>query len=166
MLLSNIEVNAPAAGVVFDLSVSRGSVVKPLGERKPLLKIIPQDDLQAKVYLPNSAIGFIQPGQRADVGLTSFPSDEYGVLPATVLRIGSDALTPEEQRRVLGNDATGLHFPAVLKLERQTLRAGTREVPLQPGMSLTADVFLRERRFISTITGALEDRVRSLERMR
>jgi len=166
VLLSNIEVNAPAAGVVFDLTVSRGSVVKPQGERKPLLKIIPQDDLQAKVYLPNSAIGFIQPGQRADVGLTSFPSDEYGVLPATVLRIGSDALTPEEQRRVLGNDATGLHFPAVLKLERQTLRAGTREVPLQPGMSLTADVFLRERRFISTITGALEDRVRSLERMR
>ena len=51
-------------------------------------------------------------------------------------------------------------------LERQTLQAGRRKVPLQPGMSLTADVFLRDRRFISTITGGLENRLRSLERMR
>ena len=67
---------------------------------------------------------------------------------------------------MLGTSAQGLYFPAVLKLERQTLKAGQRNVPLQPGMSLTADVFLRERRFISTITGAMENRLRSLERMR
>ena len=67
---------------------------------------------------------------------------------------------------MLGTRADGLYFPAVLKLERQTLKAGQREISLQPGMSLTADVFLRERRFISTITGALEKRLRSLERMR
>ena len=54
----------------------------------------------------------------------------------------------------------------MLQLERQTLQAGRRKVPLQPGMSLTADVFLRDRRFISTITGGLENRLRSLERMR
>jgi len=166
VLISNSEVTAPVAGTVFDLSVSRGSVVQAQGEPKPLLKLIPSGDLQAKVYLPNSAIGFIQPGQRADVGLTSFPRDEYGFIPATVQRIGSDALTSEEQQRVLGTSAQGLYFPAVLKLERQTLKAGQRNVPLQPGMSLTADVFLRERRFISTITGALEKRLRSLERMR
>jgi hypothetical protein len=33
-------------------------------------------------------------------------------------------------------------------------------------MSLTADIFLRERRFISTITGGLEKRLRGLEHMR
>ena len=166
VLISNSEVTAPVAGTVFDLSVSRGSVVQAQGEPKPLLKLIPSGDLQAKVYLPNSAIGFIQPGQRADVGLTSFPREQFGFIPATVQRIGSDALTPKEQQRVLGTRADGLYFPAVLKLERQTLKAGQREIPLQPGMSLTADVFLRERRFISTITGALEKRLRSLERMR
>jgi hemolysin D len=164
--LSNIEVNAPVAGVVFDVSVSPGSVVQLQGEAKPLLKLIPEDDLQAKVYLPNSAIGFIQPGQRADVAVSSFPRQEYGFIPATVKRIGSDALTPDEQQRVLGTNAQGLYFPAVLQLERQTLQAGSRAVPLQPGMSLTADVFLRDRRFISTITGAMEKRLRSLERMR
>ncbi len=166
VLLSNIEVNAPTSGVIFDVSVSRGSVVQRQGETKPLLKIIPEDDLQAKVYLPNSAIGFIQPGQRADVAVTSFPRQDFGFIPAKVLRIGSDALTPDEQQRVLGTNAQGLHFPAVLELQRQTLQAGNRTIPLQSGMSLTADVFLRERRFISTITGAMENRMRSLERMR
>ena len=100
------------------------------------------------------------------VSLTSFPRQDYGFIPSTILRIGSDALTPEEQERVLGTSAQGLYFPAILKLERQELPVGERNVPLQPGMSLSADVFLRQRRFISTITGALEKRWRSLERMR
>ena len=164
--LSVIDVRAPIAGVVFDLSVSPGSVVKTASEEKPLLKIIPQDQLQAKVYIPNSAIGFIQPGQRADVAVNSFPRGDYGFIPATVERIGSDALTTTEQRRVLGTEEAGLFFPAVLKLSRQTLQAGQRQVPLQPGMSLVADVHLRNRRFISSIAGGLDDRLRALERMR
>jgi hemolysin D len=164
--LSLIDVRAPIAGVVFDLSVSPGSVVKTGSEDKPLLKIIPQDQLQARVYIPNSAIGFIQPGQRADVAVNSFPRGDYGFIPATVERIGSDALTTVEQRRVLGTEEPGLFFPAVLKLSRQTLQAGQRQVPLQPGMSLVADVHLRNRRFISSIAGGLDNRLRALERMR
>ncbi len=164
--LSLIDVRAPIAGVVFDLSVSPGSVVKTGSEDKPLLKIIPQDQLQARVYIPNNAIGFIQPGQRADVAVNSFPRGDYGFIPATVERIGSDALTTAEQRRVLGTEEPGLFFPAVLKLSRQTLQAGQRQVPLQPGMSLVADVHLRNRRFISSIAGGLDNRLRALERMR
>ncbi|QNI95465.1 hlyD secretion family protein [Synechococcus sp. A15-127] len=164
--LSLIEVRAPISGVVFDLSISTGSVVNTASEEKPLLKIIPQDQLQAKVYIPNSAIGFIQPGQRADVAINSFPRGDFGFIPATVERIGSDALTTAEQRRVLGTEEPGLFFPAVLKLSRQTLQAGQRQVPLQPGMSLVADVHLRNRRFISSIAGGLDDRLRALERMR
>ena len=164
--LSVIDVRAPIAGVVFDLSVSPGSVVQTASEEKPLLKIIPQDQLQAKVYIPNSAIGFIQPGQRADVAVNSFPRGDYGFIPATAERVGPDALTTAEQRRVLGTEEPGLFFPAVLKLSRQTLQAGQRQVPLQPGMSLVADVHLRNRRFISSIAGGLDNRLRALERMR
>jgi len=165
VLLSNITLKAPSAGLVFDLSVGPGSVV--LGkEDKPLLKIVPQHNLQATVYIPNNAIGFLRPGQAAQVSLTSFPAADYGRIPATVLRIGSDALTPEEQSRVLGTNASGLYFPATLLLKRQTLQAGTRGISLQAGMSLTADLHLRERRFISVLTGLFEDQRRGLERIR
>lgn len=165
VLISNIELRAPAAGLVFDVSVSRGSVVSGK-EAKPLLKIIPKGNLQAKVYIPNRAIGFVHPGQQADISLTSFSASDYGRLPAKVLLVGSDALTPDEQTRVLGTNESGLYFPAVLKLQSQYLELGTLQVPLQAGMSLTADIHLRNRTFISVIIGRLENQRRALERMR
>jgi len=163
--LSRINVTAPIDGVVFDLRVSRGSLVER-NETRPLLKLIPQNQLQAKVYIPNDAIGFIQPEQQADISLTSFNASDYNYLPATVKRVGSDALTPDEQQRVLGTNAEGLHFPAVLSLSSQTLQVGQRAIPLQAGMSLTADIHLRNRRFISAITDVFENKRRSLERLR
>ena len=166
VVLSDIDITAPIGGLVFGLSVQRGSVIQPSTEAKPLLKLIPQDELLARVYIPNNAIGFIQPGQRADISINSFNAGDYGFLPATVKRMGSDALTPDEQREVLGTDVSGLYFPATLQLSRQTLDIGASTVKLQPGMTLTADLHLRTRRFISAITDLLEDKRRSLERMR
>ena len=113
----------------------------------------------------NEAIGFIRIGQRADISLTAFNASDYGYLPATVKRVGSDALTPQEQQRELGTDAQGLHFPATLKLNNQALQVGTRSIDLQPGMSLTADLHIRTRRFISAITDLFDDKRRSLERL-
>ena len=165
VLLSRISVQAPIAGLVFDLSVSRGDVVPGGKGVKPMLQIIPEDDLQAKVFIPNEAIGFIRKGQRADISLTAFNASDYGYLPATVQRIGSDALTPQEQQRELGQDAKGLYFPATLELDEQALTVGQRAVPLQPGMSLTADLHLRTRRFISAITDLFDNKRRSLQRL-
>ena len=165
VLLSNIVLRAPSAGLVFDVNVGRGSVVQGAG-LKPLLKIIPQDNLQAKVYIPSDSIGFVHPGQRADISLASFNASDYGRLPAKVLRVGSDALTAEEQARVLGTQSSGLYFPAVLQLQSQQLKLGSLSVPLQAGMSLTADIHLRDRRFIAVIGGRLESQRRALERMR
>ena len=165
VLLSRINVKAPIAGLVFELNVSPGDVVPKSSSNKPMLQIIPDDDLQAKVFIPNDAIGFIRTGQRADISLTSFNASDYGYLPATVKRVGSDALTPQEQQRELGTDAQGLHFPATLELNTQALQVGTRSIDLQPGMSLTADLHLRTRRFISVITDLLDDKRRSLERL-
>ncbi|MFM7675938.1 MAG: HlyD family efflux transporter periplasmic adaptor subunit [Synechococcus sp.] len=156
---------APSAGKVFDLSVTRGSVVVA-ADPKPILKVVPQDNLQARVYLPNRSIGFVRPGQKAEISLDTFPASEYGYLQAQVLRIGSDALTPEEQAQVLGTKAEGLYFPAILQLQRQSLPLPSSSVPLQAGMSLTADLQLRQRRVITLLTGLLEDQRRNLERLR
>lgn len=164
--LSRIELRASIDAVVFDITVSAGSVIEPNNETKPLLKLVPQNDLQAKVFIPNDAIGFVGANQRAEISLNAFKASDFAYLPATVERVGSDALTPDEQRRELGRDAQGLYFPAVLKLQRQSLQLGRRQVPLQPGMSLTADIHLRDRRFISAITDLLDDKRRGLERMR
>ena len=164
-LIGLSQLRAPLAGVVFYLAVTPGSVVVADGN-KPLLKVVPQQQLQARVYVPNSAIGFIKPGQKALISLDAFPAADYGRITARVKAVGSDALPPDQQRQVLGTDVQGLYFPATLQLERQSLPAGRKAIPLTAGMSLTADLQLRERRFISLFTAFFDDKLRALERMR
>ncbi|QPN65820.1 HlyD family efflux transporter periplasmic adaptor subunit [Synechococcus sp. CBW1006] len=156
---------APSDGLVFDISVGRGSVVGA-GDPDPVVKVVPQDALQARVYLPNTSIGFVRVGQAAELSISTYPAADFGYVPAEVVRIGSDALTAEEQTRVLGTKAEGLYFPAVLRLKRQTIPLRESSVPLQAGMTLTADLHLRERRVISLLTGLFEDQRRNLERLR
>ncbi|MCX5931370.1 MAG: HlyD family efflux transporter periplasmic adaptor subunit, partial [Cyanobacteria bacterium] len=153
---------APSDGAVFDIDVAPGSVVDTT---TPLLKVVPADALEAKVFIPNTAIGYLRPGQRADISLDTYPANDYGRIEAKVLSIGSDALTTEEMAQTLQSTTQGLFFPAILQLKRQSLRVGSRDVPLKPGMSLVADVQLRERTFLSVIASFLNDKRRSLERL-
>lgn len=157
------ELRATTAGVVFDLNVGRGSVVEAT---KPMLKLVPGDALEAKVYVPSKAIGFLAAGQPAELSLDTFPAHDYGYVQASVLRIGSDALTPEEMKNTLGADSSGLYYPATLRLKRQSLQAGGRSVPLKAGMSLTADIRLRQRTFAQMVGGMFSDKRRELERLR
>jgi HlyD family secretion protein len=157
------EIRSPATGRIFDLDVRRGSVAQA---GQPLLRVVPDDALQAKVYVASNVIGFIHPGQRADLSLDTFPASDYGRIDAVVASVSTDALTPEKQKEALGTEAAGLHYPATLTLKRQTLQAGSKRIALQPGMSLSADIQLRQRRMLSVVTGFFEDKLRNLERMR
>jgi HlyD family secretion protein len=150
-------------GIVFDVRVSPSSVVAAAA---PVLAIVPGGTLEARVLVPSKVIGFIRPGMKAKLSIDTFPSNDYGRLPGQVGGIGSDALTPEEMRSALGAEATGLFYPVVLQLQRQYLQAGQRQVPLKAGMTLTADIQLRQRPFISVLTSFFEDKLRSLERLR
>ena len=115
--LSRINIKAPIDGTVFNLRVSKGSLIEK-NEQDPLLQLIPQDNLQAKVYIPNHAIGFIQAKQRADISLTAFRASDYNIC----LR-QSRALAPMHsplKNKVLGT-SSGTLFSGSLELSRQTL---------------------------------------------
>lgn len=158
--------SSPSDGIVFDIGVGSGSVVQGMAV-DPLMKVVPQDGLRARVYLPNSAIGFVHVGQRADLSIDAFDASDFGRIPAVVERIGSDALTSEEQAKELGTEATGLHFPTVLQLQQQQIDLSNgKSAPLQAGMSLTADIVIRERRFINILGSFFENQRTNLERLR
>ena len=56
------ELRAPVAGRVSTLQAVLGQGVDPA---KPLMTLTPRGDaLQAELYVPSRAIGFVQPGQR------------------------------------------------------------------------------------------------------
>ena len=67
----NLTLKAQQPGEVFNLSVGVGSVI---GSGAEVMRIVPDGGLQAKVFLPNSELGFIKDGMPVKLGVSSFPA--------------------------------------------------------------------------------------------
>jgi HlyD family secretion protein len=125
------EIRSPVDGMVFDLKPKGAGFVAQTSE--PVLKIVPQDNLQAAVEIPSRQIGFVRVGQQAEVSIDSYPSNDFGVLQGEVKRVSSDALAPDASK-----GEQEYRYPGLISLNKQTLRLRDgRELPLQAGMSLS-----------------------------
>ncbi|MFP4132876.1 MAG: HlyD family efflux transporter periplasmic adaptor subunit [Halothece sp.] len=148
---------APISGKIFDLQVGPGSVVQ---NSEPIMKIVPQENLIAEVFITNQDIGFVKEGMKVDVRIDSFPFSEYGDIEGELISIGSDALPPNETYDFF-------RFPAKIKLDSQTLQAQNRDIPLQSGMSVSTNIKLREdRRVMSLFIERFTKEVESLKGVR
>lgn len=153
------EIKSPVNGIVFDLKATPGYVTPP-NQTVPLLKIIPNDNLIAQVDITNKDIGFVRQGMIADVRIDSFPYSEFGDIKGTVLSVGSDALPPDEAHKFY-------RFPTRIKLDHQFLKTEDRKITLQSGMSVTANIKIREKRTVmSLFTDLFTKKIESLETVR
>lgn len=148
---------SPVNGTVFDLQTSAPGYVANTSE--PIMKIVPEDSLVARVFVTNQDIGFIKAGMPVDVRIDSFPYSEFGDIKGQVLRIGSDALPPDQIYPFY-------RFPVEISMERQVINANGAEVVLQSGMSVNANIRVRERRVISIFTDLFVEKVDSLKSVR
>ena len=152
-------IKSPLDGTVFDLKASPGYVPSP-NQTEPLLKIVPDNALVAEVDVTNKDIGFVKKGMRAEVRIDSFPYSEFGDIKGVVDSIGSDSLPPDENHRYY-------RFPLRIKLASQVLTTQDREIPLQSGMSVTANIKVREKRTVmSLFTELFTKKIESLETVR
>jgi hemolysin D len=153
------EIKSPVNGTVFDLKATPGYVTPP-NQTVPLLKIIPNDNLIAQVDITNKDIGFVRKGMRADVRIDSFPYSEFGDIKGTILLVGSDALPPDEAHKYY-------RFPTRIQLDHQFLKTEDRKIALQSGMSVTANIKIREKRTVmSLFTDLFTKKIESLETVR
>ena len=134
-------VRSPSDGIVFDPQANVDGVLSA-GER--ILSIVPQIGLMAEVYVPNQDIGFVKKGQESKVRVDAFPFTRYGEIPATVSSIAADALSPDENHPFY-------RFPVKLKLKNSYLENNGIKIPLKPGMSITTNLKLRDKRVISLL---------------
>lgn len=137
--------HAPVAGQVQQLAVHTvGGVVTPA---QTLMVIVPQDNtLEVEAALQNKDIGFVKPGQRAEVKIETFPFTRYGTIPGQVLHVSGDAIQDEK---------LGLIYTARIKLERTSLDVDGRRVNLSPGMAVTVEAKTGHRRVIEYFLGPL-----------
>ena len=97
----------------------------------------------------------------ADISIDSYPVTDFGILPEKVTRIGSDALAPDPQEQ-----RQELSYPVTIKLTQQQLQIKSgAKLPLQVGMSLTANIKLRKVSYLNLLMGELQDKAESLQRL-
>lgn len=134
------QISSPADGIVFEIVSSKpGSVLEP---KDIVLKIVPSEELIAKVDITNRDIGFVHTGLNSEVEVDSFPAREYGRIDGKLIFVGSDALPPTQAKPFYS-------FPAKIEISRQSLEVRGVEVPLQSGMAVSANIKIRNRRVIS-----------------
>ena len=163
------QLKSPVDGVVFDLQPTASGFTAQ--STQTVMKVVPFGSLEAKVEVPSNKIGFVKipvgcPKElsacmNSDISIDSYPSTDFGVIEGKVTRIGSDALAPDQQEQ-----RQELSFPVTIKLNQQTLelKSGSK-LPLQVGMSLTANIKLRKVSYLQLLLGEFQDKAESLQRL-
>ena len=156
----NLTLKAQQPGEVFNLSVGPGSVIGGA----EVMRIVPDDGgLKAKVFLPNSELGFIKDGMPVKLSVSSFPPGEYGYLKGTVKNIGADALESTDQQSADRQRANT--FPMTIELIDNEDKTAILE-RLAPGMQVSANIIVRQRPVITLLTDVFTKGSESLQNSR
>jgi RTX toxin transport system membrane fusion protein len=140
------DLRAPVSGVVQQLAVhTLGGVVQPAQQ---LMVVVPEHTpLEAEVMVLNKDIGFVHEGEPVEIKVDAFPYTRYGTLHGTVIHVSKDAVRDEK---------LGLIFPAQVQMMQSTIEVDDAAVPLQAGMSVTADIRTGDRRVIDYLLSPLQ----------
>ena len=151
MTMKYQQIVSPADGLIFDLKPRQaGFVANP---REPILKIVPNGKLRANIEIQSRNIGFVSVGKRADISIDSFPASDFGVIEGVVESLSSDALPPDPRFN------KGYRFPAKIALDTQSLKLKNKtSLPLQVGMSLTANIKLRKVSYLQLLLNTFKEK--------
>lgn len=142
---------ARAPGTVTALQVQPGQSVDP---SKPLMAVVPRGSaLVAELYVPSRAIAFVAEGQRVRLLYDAFPYTRFGPGFGTVAGVSSAVLRPEEVAAAVR--VTEPVYRVLVALESPVMPAYGKQVPLQSGMALAADILLESRSFLDLLLDPL-----------
>jgi hemolysin D len=160
---------APITGVVQEITVSTlGQVVIP---GQALMIVVPDDaGLEVEAMVANQDIGFIEPGETAILKIDSFPFTRYGTITGKVVRVshdsvsGSDATPPVDSpnttqtyRGSASSKVRNLVYPITIALEKTTMIADGKIVPLMAGMDATVEIRTGSRRLIDFVLAPVRE---------
>ena len=141
-------VRAPQAGTVSAVLAEPGQSVSPASA---LASLVPAGALlQAHLYAPSSAVGFVRAGQGVRMRYEAFPYQKYGLFAGTVVQVSRTPLAASEVAALALAPAGGAAQPLfriTVALE-EAGPSGAPALPLVVGMRLSADVVLERRRLV------------------
>jgi membrane fusion protein len=161
----SLVIPAPEAGTVTAIHAHSGTAVGPAA---PLLSIVPRNAvLEAHLYAPSRAVGFVHAGQTVLLRYRAYPYQKFGHSRGVISSVSRSAIEPSELPAMFAAGTPGASAEALYRitvaLERQHVMVYGKAAALQPGMQLDADVLLERRRLVEwvldpvlTLTGRWE----------
>jgi membrane fusion protein len=138
------EVRAPAAGRISILQATVGQFADP---QRPQMEIVPDNSaLQANLFVPAKAIGFVQPGQHVRILYEAFPYQQFGTYGGRVSEVSQTMLTRSETSVPIELKEPAYRVTATL--DRPNIDAYGKRIQLQADMLLKADIILEKRSLI------------------
>ncbi len=146
-------IRAPVAGTVSNILVDVGRQIET---GSPLATLLPQGvSLDAQVFVPSSAIGFLEPGQQVKLRYDAFPYQKFGVYSGELTELTHvDVPMKELQERFphLMDKYLGMtFFRATVHPDTQAVEAYGKPIPLRAGLTLEADIQLDRKRLIEWV---------------
>ena len=142
-------VRAPQNGVVTAVLADTGQAVTP---GVALASLLPADArLQAHLFAPSSAVGFVRAHQAVQLRYQAFPYQKFGHQAGEVIQVARSPLQAAELAGLPLQGAAASGEPLyriTVSLDQQTVAAYGQAQALSPGMQLEADVLLDRRRLI------------------
>lgn len=138
----NALIRAPISGKVAAVTARKGQQASPV---KTAVSILPSGGrLQAQLYVPTRAIAFLSEGQTVRLRYDAFPYQKFGIHKGTLTEISRTVLSSSDL--TIAPRTEEPFFLATVDIEEQTIFAFEDDIPLQAGMSLSADIILEERK--------------------
>lgn len=141
-------ITAPQDGVATAILFEPGQTVD---SSRVMMSIVPANSrLQAELYAPSKAIGFIRKGDSVRIRYQAYPYQKFGQHLGNVISISQAALSADEMSSRSGSvPRLGLGGEQIYRirvdLEAQSVQAYGQPRPLQTGMLVDADILLETR---------------------
>lgn len=152
-MVDNVEVKAPAEGIVMNMAVfTRGGVVQP-GFR--MMDIVPTaDGLVVEGQLPVHLVDKVHPGLPVELIFSAFNVNKTPHIPGLVTTVSADRLTDEK---------SGMpYYKTYARVSPEGARLiAEKKLEIRPGMPVELFVKTGERTFMSYLMKPLLDRAKT-----
>lgn len=161
---------APSDAIV--LEVANRSIGSVINGAEPLVTLVPLNaPLEAVAMVDGSEIGFIREGDPVSLKLDAYNFMEFGFVEGTIETISEDsfsasplASSPRENLSKAGETNARMFYRIRVKIGEIKMRKLPEGFRLVPGLPLTADIKVGERKvinyFLKPLVGTLDNSLR------
>ena len=152
--IKDSNITSPLDGNVFELIPKNSGYYTNAGDT--LMKIVPDGELEAKIFVKNSDIGFVKEGMQAEIRVDAYPFSRFGSLSGRVINIGDEVLPAD-------NLNPQSRFPVYLNIDSQFLTRKNNKYLIKAGQSINVNLIVKERPVITIFSDIFSNSIDSLK---